>query len=80
MLKISKPTKLSPAEVIRLALAFFGEGGEGLAVRQRDACCVFFEGGGGHVALALCEQDGGTEVTVETREFEQPVRCFLQRI
>ena len=51
MLKIAKQTGLVPEEVIDRASKFFGKGGEGLEEKERNPCCISFEGGGGYVSI-----------------------------
>ncbi|MFN2156755.1 MAG: hypothetical protein ACK2UX_16095 [Anaerolineae bacterium] len=79
MARYSVYTKLDPEEVIRRAVAFFGEGGVGLQATEQASCCATFEGGGGHVAIAV---DAGerTEVELETREWDHDVKRFMQEI
>jgi hypothetical protein len=49
---------------------------------QSDTCLVF-EGGGGHVAVAVQPETPSTSQTVlelETREWDYPVRQFMQQV
>jgi hypothetical protein len=80
MARYGKESKLSPARVVEKALAFFGPGGMGLEVKEQDEGCVFFEGGGGHVSIQCCEKGKGTEVNLETREWDYQVKQFMGRI
>lgn len=80
MLRISKSTRCSPAEILSQAERFFGKGGEGLVQTGRNDCCISFEGTGGHVAVTLSEEGQERTVEIETREFEYQVRRFLERI
>jgi len=43
-------------------------------------CCISFEGAGGHVTISVVDQGKHCEVTADTREFEHPVRQFLEKI
>jgi len=72
-------TKLDPEEVIRKAVGFFGEGGVGLEVTEQALCCATFEGGGGHVAIAVNAGEK-TEVEIETREWDYDVQRFMREI
>ncbi len=80
MLKISKETKLQPEQILDKAVAFFGPEGEQLEEKDRDACCVTFEGGGGYVRVSVAEEGALQTVDVETREFEYQARQFLKRL
>ena len=81
MARYSLKTKLKDVEVIKKARAYFGEGGLGLKVEDEADCCVRYEGGGGHVFISTQEQPSGkTEVTLETREWDYPVKQFMQKV
>ena len=77
MLRIAKQTKLSPEAVIQRASKYFGTGGEGLDETGRTACCISFEGGGGHVAVSIVEEEKQRMVDIDTREFEYHAKRFL---
>jgi hypothetical protein len=80
MLRIAKQTRLTSQEIIDRAAGFFGKGGEGLTETERNPCCISFDGGGGYVAVSISEEDGRRSVDVETREFEYPVKRFLETV
>jgi hypothetical protein len=80
MLRISKQTRLKTDEIIERAAKFFGEGGEGMDEKERNPCCIFFEGFGGYVSVNLIDEDKNRVVDIETRELEYPVRRFLEKI
>ncbi len=82
MISLVKKSKLAPARVIEQAVAFFGPGGWGLEVVDHAECCARFEGGGGHVFVQAREQEKGkgSEVEVESREWEQAAKAFLQKL
>ena len=73
-------SKLKPEEVIKKAKEYFGEGGLGLSVTDRDPCCAYFEGGGGHVSVTASEGDSKTQVDLETREWDYQVEKFMGQI
>ena len=79
-------TKKSPEEVIRRAKAFFGVGGLGLGITEDAPCCACFSAGctpsagGGHVRVSASSGERGTEVAIETREWDQQVKLFLGKI
>ena len=81
MARYSKQSRLEPIAVLRLAENFFGAGGLGLKVVERNECCLSFEGGGGHVTVsaARCEPDY-TEVDLETREWDYQVKEFMGKL
>jgi hypothetical protein len=77
MISLTKKSKLPTAEVIKRAVKFFGPGGFGLEVKDQDTCCVEFEGAGGGVRVSVTEAEKGTQVDVESREWEKQSKDFL---
>lgn len=77
MIKIAKQTGLAPEEVLDRASKFFGKGGEGLEEKERNPCCISFEGGGGYVSISINDEEKHRMVDVETREFEFQAKQFL---
>ena len=80
MIRISKQTKLKPPDLIVHASDFFGEGGEGLEEKDRNPCCISFEGAGGYVTVSVMDEDKHRTIDIETREFEYQVKRFLDTI
>jgi hypothetical protein len=80
MARYSIETRLSPEEAIQKAAAFFGEGGLGLEMTEQNPCCLYFEGGGGHVLVTASEGEKKTMVVLETREWDYQVRQFMRQI
>jgi hypothetical protein len=82
MIRMGKGTGLTPSEVFDKAEAFFGPGGFGLEVEERDDCCIRFVGAGGYVSVAVPEVEapGEREVIVEGREWENQIRQFMAEI
>jgi hypothetical protein len=80
MARYGKESKLSPAKVTEKALQFFGPDGVGLEVKEQSENCALFEGSGGHVFFRACETDGGTEIELETREWDYQVKQFMVKI
>jgi hypothetical protein len=76
----SVETKLSPEEAIERARAYFGEGGLGLELTEQNPCCVYFEGGGGHVSVTAVMGEKKTTVELETREWDYHVKRFMREI
>lgn len=80
MLNLATKTKLSPEEVIKRAVAFFGPGGYGLEVKEQSASCAYFEGGGGGVEVTACAEEKGTSVELASREWDYQVNEFAGKI
>ena len=80
MLKLSKKSKHSAEEVIKRAEKFFGTGGYGLKVTEKDDCCITFEGGGGGVYVTTAAEKKGTTVDVESREWDFQTEEFMGKI
>jgi hypothetical protein len=78
MLRITRQTRLKPADIIDRASDYFG--GEALEEKERNPCCISFEGAGGYVAVTVVDEDNHRMVDVETREFEYQVKRFLERL
>jgi hypothetical protein len=70
-------TKLAPETVLDRAQDFFGT--LGLSVNKRELGMLCMEALGGYVTITVC---GGkeTDVDVVTKEWDAPVKEFLQRI
>jgi hypothetical protein len=82
MIRMGKESKLVPAEVIKKAVAFFGSDGVGLKLVNQDTCCARFEGAGGYVYVQAADIDdqGGSDVAVEGREWEHQIKQFMGQI
>ena len=82
LLRMGKETKQSPQEVLKKAIAFFGEGGVGLELVQQQPNAVQFTGGGGHVQVTVSPTADGqkTDVDLQTRDWEYDVKRFLQEL
>jgi hypothetical protein len=80
MMKIAKRTGLAPREVIERASMFFGKGGQGLEEKERNPCCITFEGAGGYISVSINNEEKHRMVNVETREFEYQAEQFLGRL
>lgn len=68
-------TTLVPAEVIKRAKDYFGEGGIGLTLEQETEDTLYFTGGGGSVAISVAS---GPRTSVEfvEREWEYQMKQF----
>jgi hypothetical protein len=80
MLSIETKSKLSPEEVTRRAVSFFGPKGYGLTVKEEAACSIEFEGGGGGVAVVSSAEGKGSKVSLESREWDYQVKEFINKI
>jgi len=80
MIHMAKQSRLKPEEIIDRAVIFFGEKGEQLDERERSRCCIYFEGGGGYVAVSVVEEPNIRTIDVESREFEYQVKRFLETL
>lgn len=79
MIRMGKESNLVPSEVIERAVAFFGPSGQGMNVVDQGDCCARFEGAGGYVFVQAADMDDqeGSNVTVEGREWEYQIRQFM---
>ena len=80
MIRMTKQTRLNPEDIIARAVEFFGEKGEQLDERDRSRCCIYFEGGGGYVAISIVEESKKRTLDIETREYEYQVKRFLKTL
>ena len=71
-------TGLPPAEALAQAEQFFGAE-LGLQVGTRDARELRFEGGGGHVAVRVL-QEQPTTLELETHEWDAAVVEFMRKL
>jgi hypothetical protein len=82
MIRLGKESKFAPTEVLDRAVAFFGSDGVGLKLVNQDACCARFEGAGGYVYVQAADVDDqeGSDVSIEGREWEHQIKQFIQQI
>ena len=80
MAAYSVKSKLSSEEAIEKAKAFVGAEGLGLDITDDSPCCANFVGGGGHVWVTGSEDEEGTTVELETREWDYQVKQFMRAI
>jgi hypothetical protein len=80
MIRMAAETKLSPEEIVKRAIVFFGPGGYGLEVGEQSAGYICFEGGGGVVEVTVSAQGKGTSVELVSREWDYQVKEFLGTI
>ena len=80
MLNISKHSKLSPNVVAEKAAQFFGAGGLGLSANITGESSTHFEGGGGFVDVEIIAAAHGSEVNVQSREWDFQAKQFLEKV
>ncbi len=80
MINLGAESKRAPSAVIREAVAFFGEGGLGLEVKDRSDSAVEFVGGGGLVMVSAAAKERGSDVSVVSQEWDHQARQFLSRL
>jgi hypothetical protein len=73
-------TQLSPQQAIASAKDYFGPQGVGLEVTDEHETWITLQGGGGHVSVVACPRGQKTALELETREWDYPVRQFMQQI
>jgi hypothetical protein len=80
MLRIEKKTRKTGDEIITAATQHFGPHGFGLDEAARNPCCITFEGIGGYVTVTVKDEEKHRIADIETREFEYPVKQFLNKL
>ena len=81
MIRIGVTTKLSPEEVLKRAVQFFGaDGGDGFEITEQDETHVCLRGGGSGVDVSACPGDGGTTVDLASIEWDSRVKEFATKI
>ncbi|MHB0875503.1 MAG: hypothetical protein ACYC5O_05600 [Anaerolineae bacterium] len=78
---MSVDTKLAPEQVIEKATRYFGSKGLKLDEERATVDSAVYTGGGGFVSIWAGGGEGkGTEVILETREWEYDTRHFAETI
>ncbi len=80
MLKISKQTRLKPEQILKQATNYFGKGSLGLEEKERNPCCIYFEGAGGYISINILEEDKQRAIEVESREWDYQAKRFLEKM
>ena len=80
MINLGKQSKLAPAQVVRRATEFFGPNGVGLSVHSEGDSRARFEGGGGFVVVEATATSHGSDVSVQSQEWERQAQQFLEKI
>lgn len=72
-------SKSEPAKIMDQALKFFGPRGAGLDVKEQQENRLYFQGAGGYILVQASETAQGSEVELETREWDYSVKKFMER-
>jgi hypothetical protein len=80
MERIATKTRLTPEEVIKRAVTFFGPAGLNLKVTEQSPNCAHIEGGGGSIEISACAEGGKTSVEFVSREWDSEVEEFIEKI
>jgi hypothetical protein len=82
MILVGKETRQSAAQVLARAVEYFGPDGVGLEIAERNDRNVQLRGSGGYVAVRVQpkQDDGISDVEVESREWENDAKRFLEKI
>ena len=80
MLRIATKTKLTPEEVIKKAIKFFGPDGYKLKITNTTETTAAFEGGGGSIEISACNDDSKTTVDFLSREWDFQFKEFIRMI
>ena len=80
MLNLEVKTKSTPEKVVKKLKSYFGEGGQGLKLRDDTSQCLNFEGAGGYVTATLCPEGNLTRVELITQEWEYQVKQFAAKL
>ena len=80
MLRIATKTKLTPEEVIKKAIKFFGPEGYKLKITSKMETSATFDGGGGSIEVSACADSSKTAVDFLSREWDFQVKEFIKAI
>jgi len=80
MLRIAVKTNLTPEEVTRKAIKFFGPEGYKLKITNQTETSATFEGGGGSIEVSACADSNKTAVDFLSREWDFQVKEFIKII
>jgi hypothetical protein len=80
MLNISTKTKMTPEEVIKKAIAFFGPNGYKLKIINQTDTSISFEEQGGGIDISACRQKSYSSVDFISREWDFQVKEFINTV
>jgi hypothetical protein len=78
MLNIETKTKLTADDVMKRATKYFK--GFKMKALEETGTHAFFEGAGGSVELTVCPDKGITTVSFISREWDSPVKDFIESL
>jgi hypothetical protein len=70
-------SKQDPTKILEQARDYFGPDGVGLNLATDQEDYLRFEGGGGYVLVQISDVESGSEVELETREWDYSVKKFM---
>jgi hypothetical protein len=76
MINLEVKTKLKQEEAYERLKKYFGKDGLGLDITEETPQCLTFEGGGGHVTVRLCPEEGKTRINLVSQEWDFQVKQF----
>lgn len=80
MIRLGKTTRKEGAKILDQAMSYFGPHGLGLEIENRTSDAIRFSGGGGHIQVTVSEDGGGTDVDIQSREWDLQAQDFLEKI
>lgn len=80
MLRIATKTKLTPEQVIKKAIVFFGPTGYKLKLIDQTETSANFEGSGGSIEMTACKENSKTSVDFISQEWDFQVKEFIKAI
>ena len=73
-----------PSIILQKAIEFFGPDGLGLQVKEeiqeKTECSASLKARNGHIYVKACEIEKGSEIEVETRDWDEHVTQFLEKV
>lgn len=80
MLRIGKKSKKDAMYVVKSAVDYFGPKGLGLEAERNGSDEVKFTGAGGHVLVRVTPLQSGSDIDIQTQEFDHDAKQFLYKI
>ena len=80
LITISKKTKMSQQEIMEKAVQYFQKVTSLKLTSSAPCCAIFGEMYSNYVKVSVSKEDHGSEVTVESREYESVAKSFLQEL
>jgi hypothetical protein len=76
MLRLRKRTEKASQESVQQLKSFFSKGWLGFDLEAETPTWLTFEGGGWHVNVTLGEEDAGTRLNLQIREWDHQLKEF----